>query len=121
MFKKKSEKKQKDANKLIDYQNKRGGTVLLNNIKLYDIEKDWHNGLGALEVGLELEKSLNQSILEFHALSSTHHDANLTDFIESEFLNQQVELVKDFTDKLVQLKRIDSELGQYLFDKKLSS
>ena len=62
MFKKKSEKKQKDANKLIDYQNKRGGTVLLNNIKLYDIEKDWHNGLGALEVGLELEKSLNQSI-----------------------------------------------------------
>ena len=103
------------------FQNKRGGSVVLNNIQR-PANDSWGTGLDALQTALELEKKVNQSLLNLHAVASTHNDANLCDFIETEYLNEQVEAIKDLGDKITQLKRAGpTGLGEHLFDQKLSS
>jgi ferritin heavy chain len=101
------------------FQNKRGGSVVLQDVQKPD-KDSWGTGLEALETALDLEKKVNQSLLDLHLLAGGHNDANLCDFLESEFLNEQVEAIKELGDKISQLKRAGPEgLGEYLFDQKL--
>ena len=102
------------------YQNKRGGHVVLTDIQRPDKDA-WGSGLEALETALALEKNVNQALLDLHALASSHNDPHLTDFIEENFLEEQVESIKELSDKITQLKRAGPGLGEYLFDQKLSS
>ena len=39
--------------------------------------------------------------------------------LEHEFLDEQVQSIKDIGDKIRQLKRVDRGLGEYMFDQKL--
>ena len=91
-FKKQSDEEKEHAEKFINYQILRGGTPkigvitetnlgLLSNCKAKSYLK-----IAFLNV-LTLEKEVNNSLLEIHALG----DANLCDFIESEFLREQLE------------------------------
>ena len=65
---------------------------------------------------------LNQSLLNLHALATAHADAHFADFLESEFLEEQVNAIKEYGEMITKLKRAESEgLGEYLFDKDLSS
>ena len=41
----------------------------------------------------------------------------MMDFIEEEFLEEQVESIKQFADFVTNLKRVGSGLGEYQFDK----
>ena len=41
------------------------------------------------------------------------------DFLESEFLNGQVEIIKKLSDHVTILKKVDTGLGEYIFDKEL--
>ncbi len=117
-FKHNSEEEREHAEKLMKYQNKRGGTVVLKDVQRP--EKDtWGSGLDALETALALEKNVNQSLLDVHAVAGSHNDANLCDFLESEYLAEQVDAIKDMGDKITQLKRAGPGLGEYLFDQKL--
>jgi len=115
-FKKNAEEEREHAEKLMKYQNSRGGTV-----KLSDIAKpekaSWANGLEAMESALALEKSVNQSLLDLHKLASKHVDPHLTDYIEEHFLDDQVESIKRLADYITNLKRNGPGLGEYLFDK----
>ena len=45
----------------------------------------------------------------------------MADFIESEFLEEQVEAIKQISDYITQLKRVGSGLGEFQFDKDLAS
>ena len=71
----------------------------------------------AMEAALELEKTVNQSLLDLHAIASKHDDAQFTDFLESEFLTEQVEAIKKLSDYVTNLRRVGKGLGEYLFDK----
>ena len=102
------------------FQNKRGGSVVLKDVQRPDRD-EWGTGLDALQTALDLEKKVNQSLLDLHGVAGSHNDANLCDFIESEFLNEQVEAIKELGDKITALKRAGPGLGEYLFDQKLSS
>ena len=118
LFKKNSEEEREHAEKFMKYQNKRGGRVVLKDIA--KPEKDeWGTGLEALQAALVLERNVNQSLLELHAVAGTHNDANLCDFIESEFLNEQVEAIKELSDMITKLKRAGPGLGEYIFDNHL--
>ena len=75
--------------------------------------------MDALQAALLLERNVNQSLLELHAVAGTHNDAHLADFIESEFLNEQVEAIKELSDMITQCKRAGPGLGEHLFDKQL--
>merc|ERR1711862_317647 len=76
--------------KLMEYQTKRGGKVVFQ-----DIAKpsscEWGTPLQSMEAALELEKTVNQSLLDLHKASDGKGDAHLCDFLEAEFLGEQVD------------------------------
>ena len=81
------------------------------------IKQDWSSGLEAMEAALELEKTVNQSLLDLHQLAATHNDVQFLDFLESNYLEEQVESIKKLSDHVTQLRRVGSGLGEYMFDK----
>lgn len=44
----------------------------------------------------------------------------MCDFLESEYLQEQVDAIKEIGDHLTNLRRVGEGLGVYLFDKELS-
>ena len=70
---------------------------------------------------LGLEKEVNQSLLELHSLGADKNDAHFCDFLESEFLDEQVNASKELGDMISQMKRAGPGLGEFLFDKELQS
>jgi len=119
-FKKMSDEEREHAEKLMKFQNMRGGRVVLQGIKKPDRD-EWGTGLDAMQVALSLEKSVNQALLDLHAVADSHKDAQMTDFIEGEFLQEQVRSIKEVGDHITNLKRVGSGLGEWEFDKRLSS
>jgi len=115
-FKNSSDEEREHAEKLMKYQNKRGGRIVLQDIKRPQRD-EWGTGLEAMQVALELEKSVNQSLLDLHKLCSSHDDAQMADFIESEYLEEQVKAIKEIGDHVTQLKRVGPGLGEYTYDR----
>ncbi|XP_034958969.1 ferritin heavy chain A-like [Zootoca vivipara] len=118
-LKEQSEEKWEDAEKFLKYQNKRGGRILLKDLK--KPEKDeWGNSLDALQCALQLEKKVNQALLDLHKLATEKGDPHLCDFLESKFLEEEVKVIKQLGDHLTNLRRLglpQNGPGEYLFDK----
>lgn len=117
-FEHNSQEEREHAEKLMKYLNKRGGRVVLKDVKRPD-KDEWGNGLQGLESALDLEKKVNESLLKIHALATEHNDPHLTDFLEEQYLAEQVEAIKELGDMITKLKRAGDGLGEYLFDKDL--
>lgn len=115
-FKESSDEERGHAEKLMKYQNKRGGRVVLADIKKPDRD-EWGTGLDAMETALALEKSVNQALIDLHKVADKHSDAQMMDFIESEYLEEQVDAIKKISDHISNLKRVGPGLGEYMFDK----
>uniref|UniRef100_A0A646QDE4 Ferritin n=1 Tax=Hemiscolopendra marginata TaxID=943146 RepID=A0A646QDE4_9MYRI len=115
-FKKSSDEEREHAERFMKFQNQRGGRIVLQNILKPDVE-DWGSGMQAMQAALELEKTVNQSLLDLHKLSETHGDAQMADFIETHYLTEQVEAIKQLGDYITNLKRVGVGLGEYMFDK----
>ncbi|XP_078735641.1 ferritin heavy chain B-like [Lampetra fluviatilis] len=118
-FKDLSHEEREHAEKLLAYQNKRGGRAVLQDIKKPERD-EWGSGLEAMQFALQLEKTVNQALLDLHALASEKKDPQLCDFLESKFLEEQVESIKQLGDHVTNLKRLgvpQSGMGEYLFDK----
>jgi len=114
-FKHASEEEREHAEKLMTYQNKRGGRIVLQDVKQPE-RNEWGTGLEAMQVALQLEKSVNQSLLDLHKLCSSHDDPQMADFLESEYLEEQVKSIKEIGDHITQLKRVGPGLGEYTYD-----
>lgn len=117
-FKHSSDEEREHAEKLMKFQNQRGGRIVLQDIKKPDRDT-WGSGLEAMQAALALEKSVNQSLLDLHKLSDSHGDAQMCDFIEANYLTEQVEAIKELSDHVTQLKRVGGGLGEYMYDKQL--
>lgn len=117
-FKKQSDEEKEHAEKLMKFQNQRGGRVVLQDIQKPSGD-EWGTALDAVQASLELEKNVNQSLLDLHAVAAKNNDAHMTDFIEGEFLNEQVTSIKEISDLISQLKRAGPGLGEYLVDKEM--
>jgi len=115
-FKKSSEEEREHAEKLMKYQNKRGGRIVLKAIEKPDAD-EWGSGLDAMQAALALERNVNQVLLELHKVATAHNDPHLTDFLEGEYLKEQVESIKELSGYITQLKRCGPGLGEYMFDK----
>ncbi|OWA52856.1 Soma ferritin [Hypsibius exemplaris] len=114
-FKKQSDEEREHAQKLVSYQNMRGGRVVLADVK--KPEKDeWGTGLEAMQSALTLEKNVNQALLDLHAIAAKHNDSQLTDFLEGQYLEDQVKSIKEIGDFITTLKRVGPGLGEYQFD-----
>ncbi|XP_061439410.1 ferritin heavy chain A-like [Rhineura floridana] len=118
-LKEQSQEERKHAEKFLKYQNKRGGRIMLQDVKKPE-QDEWESSLDALQAALELEKNLNQALLDLHKLATGKGDPHLCDFLESEYLEEQVKAIKQLGDHLTNLRRLGvphNGMGEYLFDK----
>ncbi|VDO94536.1 unnamed protein product [Soboliphyme baturini] len=115
-FMKSSDDEREHAKKFIKYQNKRGGRVVMH--KIEQPPKDtWASCVEAMEDALALERMVNQSLMDLHKIASSHEDANMCDFLETEYLAEQVESMKQIAGYITNLKRAGRGLGEYCFDR----
>lgn len=117
-FKKFADEEREHAEKFMKYQNTRGGRIVLQPIQKPDRD-EWGTGLDAMKTALELEKTVNQALLDMHQVADSHGDAQMADFIESEFMEEQVQAIKEISDHITNLTRVGPGHGEWDFDKKL--
>lgn len=115
-FKKSSDEEREHAEKFMKFQNQRGGRIVYKPIEKPERD-EWGTGHDAMQAALALEKNVNQALLDLHKLSDSHGDAQFCDFLESHFLTEQTEAIKELSDYVTQLKRVGPGLGEYMFDK----
>ena len=118
-FKEQSEEEREHGIKFMDYQTERGGRVVFQDIAK-PTSMEWGSPLQAMEATLELEKTVNQSLLDMHKLAGEKGDAHLCDFLESKFLDEQVEAIKKVSDLITKLKRAGPGLGEHIIDKEIN-
>ncbi|CAI9568218.1 unnamed protein product, partial [Staurois parvus] len=102
-FREQSEKKQDQTEEFLKFQNKRGGRIVFQDIKKPEAD-EWGNGTSAMEHALKLEKSVNKALLELHKIAIEPGDPHMCDFLESEFLEKEVKLMKKLGDHLTNLR-----------------
>lgn len=132
-FNKSSLEEREHAHKLMTYQNKRGGCVKLTtddkNCTFTDIEdistiynvENNKDVISAFEKALHMENIVYQSLLTVHGQGVLDNDPQFTDFIESVFLEEQIESISELSKYIAQLKRIGNDDGHGIltFDKEL--
>ncbi|TVU27464.1 hypothetical protein EJB05_30075 [Eragrostis curvula] len=137
-FKESSDEEREHAEKLMKYQNKRGGRVRLQSIVTPLTEFDhpekgdalrWLCGWtppihldrnwDSMELALALEKLVNEKLHNLHSVATRCNDPQLTDFVESEFLQEQVDAIKKISEYVAQLRRVGKGHGVWHFDQML--
>lgn len=121
-FKESSEEEREHAEKLIKYQNIRGGRVVLHPITSPPSEfehSEKGDALYAMELALSLEKLTNEKLLHVHSVADRNNDPQLADFIESEFLYEQVKSIKKIAEYVTQLRLVGKGHGVWHFDQRL--
>lgn len=121
-FKESSEEEREHAEKLMEYQNKRGGKVKLQSILMPLSEFDHEekgDALHAMELALSLEKLTNEKLLNLHQVAEKNNDVQLQEFVEGEYLTEQVEAIKKISEYVAQLRRIGKGHGVWHFDQVL--
>lgn len=115
-FKESSDEEREHAEKLMKFQNQRGGRIVFQDIKKPERD-EWGSGLDAMQAALALEKTVNQALLDLHGIADGHGDKQMCDWVESNFLTEQVESIKQLSDYITLLKKCGPGLGEYMFDK----
>ena len=72
-FKKAADEEKEHAEKLMKFQVQRGGRIILNDIKK-PAKDEWGSGLEAMQAALELERSVNQALLDLHKIADANQD-----------------------------------------------
>ena len=88
----------------------RGGRVLFQNIQAPKPD-DWTTVLDATEASFNLEKNVHESLLALHKNAGDQQDAQLTDFIEGEYLKDQVNLTLELKNMHLVFIRVVIELA----------
>jgi len=109
-----SDEEKEHAEKLITYMNSRGGKYIPQAIPAPEM-CEFDSALEALEYARKLEVAVNDSLLELHE----NADPQFADFIESEFLGEQVEAINNISSMIRKLMRVGPGLGEHIFDKEL--
>jgi len=118
-FKAAAAEERNHADQLMTFQNKRGGRLLLKDIPKPEHD-EWGAPLDAVKSALELEKSVNQALLELHALAGTKGDGQMCAFLD-DFLHEQVDGIKKLADFVARLARAGTGLGEVILDKELAA
>ena len=109
-FRKASDEERDHAHKLIAYQNMRGGKVVLKDIVLENIRLDGENDVKrSFEIALDLERQVYDSLLVVHKAAEEANDPQFADFIEGEYLEEQVEAISEIEKYISILNRIGED------------
>ena len=69
-----------------------------------------------LTLTLKLERDVNQALIDLHKVADKHSDFQFADFLEGEFLKEQVDAIKEISDLLTKAKKCGPGLGEFHFD-----
>jgi len=117
-FEEQSNEERTHAVMFINYLNLRGGKVKL--VSLPDPSFIDISPLEAFQKTLSMENEVYQSLLKLHRIAGDRSDPNLSDFLETNYLEGQIQDIKKITDFVATLERVgDDGLGLYLFDQQL--
>merc|ERR1711872_68049 len=103
---------------LMEYQAKRGGKVVLQDIGKPS-RMDWGTPLEAITAVLELEKTVTQTLQQAQTVAKEKNDFHLTDFIQQEFVVKKVNIIKEIGDIITSIKRVTDGTGLFTLDQKL--
>lgn len=131
-FKKASDEEREHAHKLMEYQNMRGGSVELadiTNVDLRYLNQNVREGLpndndvlASFKKALEMEQIVYDSLLNLHKVADDNNDPQFADFIEGEYLEEQVQAISEIEKYISQLERIGNNgHGVWDFDRNLES
>ncbi|XP_053522701.1 ferritin heavy chain-like [Artibeus jamaicensis] len=104
---------------LMRLQNQRGGHIRLSDIQRPD-QSRWESGQMAMKHALQMERMVNQSLLNLFHLATVKNDAHLCNFLEHHHLRQDVRFIRNLAASVVNLRRLgapEDSLAEYLFGK----
>ncbi|CAF0988319.1 unnamed protein product [Brachionus calyciflorus] len=112
MFKHSWKEELEHAQKLIEYGITRGASIETPSVPKPDDSK-WlgMNACQIVEFVLNLEKKVNEHLLKVHQCGDVKSDPQMQDFIEGEYLKEQVEANKELSDLLSRLERATLHLN----------
>jgi len=114
-----SREEKEHAHKLVDYINKRGAVVNTLDVKM-PLKSTWNSPKQALEEAIQLENEVNNDIHKIHAIAEhTCLDPHLMDFLESEYLEEQMTSIDQLTRLVTILTQMQNGVGEYLLDRQL--
>merc|ERR1712224_217940 len=111
-----SDEEKEHAEKLIKFMNQRGGKYIPQSIPKPEVT-EFHSALEAMEYARKLEVAVNDSLLDLH--KTAEGDPQFQDFIESEYLTEQVEAINQISSYVRKLMRVGPGLGEHTVDKEL--
>lgn len=110
-FAKASLEEREHADKLMGYQNMRGGVVCLDVVaaKPFQVSAEERNTdiYSAFVFALDLEKTINEHLLELHKVADENNDAQFADYLEGEFLKEQVTAISEISKIISVLNRFN--------------
>ncbi|CAG2103389.1 unnamed protein product [Medioppia subpectinata] len=114
-----SHEEKEHAHKLVDYLNKRGANVNTLDVKM-PVKNTWNNPKQALEDAIQLENEINDYIHKIHGIAEhTCLDPHLMDFLESEYLEEQMTSINQLTRLHTILSQMPDGVGEYLLDRQI--
>uniref|UniRef100_A0AC34QNP4 Ferritin n=1 Tax=Panagrolaimus sp. JU765 TaxID=591449 RepID=A0AC34QNP4_9BILA len=120
-FLKLSNSKQEQADKLLKYQNTRGGRCVLQTVSKPPTSNSDVGIVNAFQTAINIEKQLNTLFLGLHEVAHETNDPQFSDFVEEDLLESEVEIMKELADHLARAQKSGSGLGEFLFDKEFDS
>ena len=108
---------------LAEYVVKRGGVAIVPHVEqpAHVFNKtqavDGNDAKLLVETALEMEKMVNQALLDVHKVGSD--DPHFQDFLEGIYLSEQVESIREIAFYVTQLNKVGSGLGSHLWDQEL--
>jgi len=117
---KQSEEERKHAEKFIEYINLRGGRYAPAPIPQPAVH-EWSSALEAMQHALKMEMAVNRALLKLHQTASDAADPQLCDFLEGNYLEEQVESINQIAQVARKLARAGPGLGEYTVDKEMTA
>jgi len=117
---KQSEEEREHAEKFIEYINLRGGRYVPATIPQPAVA-EWSSALEAMQHALKMEMAVNRALLKLHQTASDAEDPQLCDFLEGNYLEEQVESINQIAKIARQLSRAGPGLGEYTVDKEMGA
>ena len=99
----------------MSYQNVRGGSIVLQDVKAPSLE--WESHTKVLEESLSMEKKINESLVTLYKIAEEKHDAHLCHHFNESLIKEGVDTINEIGKLVTNAKRCGNDLGLYLFDK----
>jgi len=116
---KQSAEEREHAEKFMEYINLRGGRYIPAAIPQPE-GFEFSSALDAMEYALKMEINVNKHLLNLHHAADKADDAQMCDFVEANYLTEQVESINDIAKVVRKLTRVGPGFGEYTVDKDMA-